>query len=313
MNALMTVQVPEFTAMINAKMKAMGIGRNEAFKVEARLLAGELIQRTPPFSGKSIVKMLGVQGMKLSQSNSEVQGLSAYKVGLRRVAKDIGRWLMGMKNMENQNMGDVFVSQNTRPDRGQNAEAARKATRSVIQKVKGKDVARVFTDKNGRVYGVDVEMYRQNPTIGDLEKMHTANRDRRGRGKKIPSTGIGTAIGRWTFINKLVVPQKFAAAYIKRVQGMVGQGKGGWAKAFMQLGGRMSSSGWVGKHAARAGAVKTNFTPDKTAIEIINRSQWARGGDEGRIIDSALRMRAESLKQAIKRHMTDTWGKGGKI
>ena len=313
MTPLMTVQVPEFTAMIDAKMKAFGIGREEAFKTEGRLLAGELIQRTPPFSGKAIVKMLGAQGKNLTQSNSDVEGLSAYKVGARRVAKDIGRWLLGMKNMENQNMGDVFVSQNTNPDRGKNAEAARKATRSVIQKVKGKDVARVFTDKNGRVYGVDLEMYRPKPTIGDLQQVHALNRDKRGRGKNIPSTGVGTAIGRWTFINKLVVPKPFAEKYIKRVQGMVGQAKGGWAASFMRLGGRMSIGGWVGKHAARAGRIRTNFSPDKVAIEMVNRSQWANGGDENRIIASSLNMRAKSLEQAIKRHMTDTWGKGGKI
>jgi hypothetical protein len=214
--------------------------------------------------------------------------------------------------MGNDNFGHIFVSQNLYPDRGENAGAARKAARSVIQKVKGKDVARVFATKDGRVYGVDLEMYRPNPTVGEVEQVHALNRDRRGRGKKTPAIGIGTAIGRWTFLNKMVVPKKFAEKYIKRVANMVGQGKGGWATAFMRLGGRMSPGGWVGKHS-RAGRVSTNFNPDKVAITIINQSQWARGGDPDRIIQASLAGRAKSLSQAIKRHMTGTWGKGGKI
>lgn len=313
MSAIFLVQVPEFTEMINAKMKAFSIGREEAFKVEARLLCSELIKRTPPFSGKAIVKMLGAQGMSLTAANQDVEPLSAYKVGLRRVTKDINRWMFGSKFLDNGNTGDIYVSQNLKPDKGENAKAARTAARSVIQKVKGKDVARLFATKDGRAYGVDLALYRRNPTLGDAEQIHKLNRDRRGRGKKIPSTGLGTAIGRWTFINKLTVPEKFKDAYIKRVSNMVGQGKGGWAAAFMRLGGRMSMSGWVGKHAARAGRVRTIFTPEKVSITIINQSRWASGGDEDRIIQASLAGRAKSLSQAIKRHMTGTWGKGGKI
>lgn len=311
MTAQFKVDVPGFVSLINSRAIVFGQTRQEAFKTEARLLAEELIKRTPPFSGKAIVKMLGAQGKNLGDKNVEITEMSARRVGERRVRLDIERWLYGIDGAKNWNMGDVYISQNLHPNNKNYAKAQMAAVKSVLQKVRGKDVARVFATKDGRVYGVDLEMYRPKPDPAEMDKIHGLNRDRRGRGRKIPSTGLGTAIGRWTFINKMVVPKKWKEWYIKLNQKSVGQGKGGWAAAFMRFGGKMSMNGWIGKWARKSGRVRSNFTDDQIVIEFINMSRWASSGDYAGIIPKAIAGRAESLKAAIWRQMNDAWKKGG--
>lgn len=298
-------EYPEFAKMINDRAAAFGISRDEAFKTEGRLLAKELMSRTPPFSGKAIKKMLGAQGKELGKDAADIETMSALQVGKRRVAKDISRWLYGYKNAKNANPVAEAIRKGVTPEMIGGDYG--KALGGVLQKIRGEDVVRIFSTR-GRVYGVDVKKYQPFPSMNTLEDTHAKNRDRRGRGKrKVDDTDSEARnIGRWTFLNALVVNPEIKRMYVEKKQKAVGQAKGGWASAFMLLGGRMSTSRWVGKHAARAGSATATFG-EKIFILMVNRSRWASGGDHDRVIEKSLEGRAKSLQANIERELKRIW------
>lgn len=333
MTAQFTADVPGFTNLINSRAIVFGIGRKEAFETECRLLAKELIERTPPFSGKAIVKMLGAQGKKLADANLEIKELTARKVGERRVEKDIRKIIYGTRGAAppDNSFGRVDVVQ---PIEGKykNAKAAERARKrletswnkrrnkfgqgllkdgGVLQRIRGKDAVRIFATKDGTVYGVEVEMFQPKASLADLAKVHQMARTKRGRTSE---AGFfkEKKVGRWKWLNKLVTREKTVAKYISKKLKQVGQAKGGWAAAYMRFGGRMSiTTGWIGKHAAKWGRVQSRLTDDVIDISMYNRSAWASSGDPDRIIPKAIAGRTESLKAAIWRQMNDAWKKGG--
>ena len=332
MNAQFTADTAGFVNMINARAIVFGMGREEAFRLEAKLLAEELIQRTPPFSGKAVAKMLAAQGKSLSEGNLEIKEMTARKVGERAVEKDIRRIIYGTRGAAppDTSFGSVKVVQ---PAQGnyKDAKAAERARKKlerginkqrnkfgkqllkdggVLQKIRGKDAVRVFATKDGTVYGVDVEMFRPKASPADLEKVHQMARTKRGRTSQAGMIS-GKKVGRWKWLNKMVTREKTVRKYIRKKLKQVGQAKGGWAAAFMRFGGKMSMSGWIGEHASRFGRVRSSFTNDKIEIEMTNQSSWASSGDPDRIIPKALAGRTESLKAAIWRQMNDAWKKGG--
>lgn len=332
MNAQMTADVPGFVNLINSRAIVFGIGRKEAFELECKLLAQELIERTPPFSGKALVKMLGAQGKSISEANIEIKEMTARKVGERRVARDIRRIIYGTKGAAppDDTFGKVKVVQ---PVEGnyKNAKAAERARKKletswnkqrnkfgkqllkdggVLQKIRGKDAVRIFATKDGTVYGVDVEMFRPKATMSDLAKVHQMARTKRGRTSQAGMIKE-KRVGRWKWLNKMVTREATVKKFIKKKLKEVGQAKGGWAASFMRFGGRMSINGWIGKHAAKWGRVQSRLTDDVIDIKMYNRSAWAGSGDPDRIIPKAIAGRAESLKAAIWRQMNDAWKKGG--
>ena len=309
MTAQFTADAPGFSDMINRRAIVFGMGREEAFKLESKLLALELIKRTPPFSGKSIVKMLAAQGKQLTAGNLEIKEMAARGVGNRRVEKDIRRMIKGIRGpaMPTETRPTVIVSQ-TNP---RYAHHSNQLEFGILQRCQGRSAVRVYADKSGRVYGMDTEKFIPNATHGDISKWHNSSRDRRGR---ITTAGRGDLVtGRWVWLNKLATKEATVKSYVKKKLQSVGQGKGGWAAAFMRFGGKMSMNGWIGKHASRFGRVRSNFTSDQIAIEMINSSKWATGGDPDRIIEKSIAGRTESLKAAIRRQMNDAWKKGGTV
>lgn len=95
-------------------------------------------------------------------------------------------------------------------------------------------------------------------------------------------------------------------AYVEKTQGMVGQGKGGWAAAFIHLGGKPAQ--WIARHA-KAGTFSDRLLPSlaKFSFTGINRSAWASGGDEDRIIDWAMEGRAAAIMKDLERRMEKDW------
>ena len=305
MNARFRVDVPSFTAQVNRKAAAFGISRDEAFKVEGRLLAKELIDRTPPYSGKVVQKILGSQGKSLSRQSADISNLTARKVGERRVEKDIKRVILGIRNTSRapvEAQPDVIVSQ-TRPD---SATHSNELEWGIRQKVEGRNAIRIYADRQGNVYGVDEELFAPHATRDQMEKHHRKFRDKRGR-----VTTAGSAdkiVGRWKWIQKLVTSEPIQKTYIKAKKLMVGQAKGGWADAFIKLGGRMSAGGWIGRHRKAGNSIVR--TGDKIHIEMSNRSEWASGGDPDGVIQRSLAGREKSLLASIKRELEKAWGKG---
>jgi hypothetical protein len=106
--------------------------------------------------------------------------------------------------------------------------------------------------------------------------------------------------------NFAVPGDAYLKAYIRESKGAVGQGKGGWAASLLELGGTCPN--WIARHV-RAGTFINNLKrgAERVGFSLINRSKWARGGDEDRIIDKVMSDRAEAIKKDIEFLLANNW------
>ena len=267
----------------------------DAFKIQARLLAKELMDRTPPFSGKTVQKMLLARGSSLSHRNADIaeEDMTAKQVGERRVEKDIRRVIYGVRNVSPNRVKEraqVVIGQATDRNTGYDPNGVEFGVR---QKCEGRDAVRIFATKGGEVYGVDLQTFKPSATMEEMKATHEEHRIKRGRVTMAGSKD--RIVGRWRWLNVLVTKENLVARFIKEKKKAVGQGKGGWAKSFHDLGGRISSGGWIGRHM-RAGSSSIKTDGSDIEITLINSSRWASGGDDMRIIEKSLERRSENMK-----------------
>lgn len=268
---------PSFVRNIGRWAAASGKEIGEAFRIQARLLAHELIQRTPPFSGKSIKRIMDARNAVMS---ADLEGMTARQVGARRVEKDIR---------------SIFWT----------PEIARTEW-GVRQRCEGRQAIRMFANKKGEVYGVDEANFLPNATHQQLSAVHQRNRTGRGG---VSRAGRKTRdIGRWKWMDVVVTSKQAIDEYIRKKVANVGRGKGGWAQSFMALGGRMSRGGWIGRHAEKVGASSINLQPFNADITLINKSEWASGGDDMRIIPAAIAGRNIRIVKDMERILKAKWG-----
>lgn len=160
---------------------------------------------------------------------------------------------------------------------------------------KGETVVRAFIAKDGTVYGVDRAMYRPEATQDEISRYHQSLRGARGR---VSRAGSQTRdIGRWKFMEKLVVTKESLDEYIRTVQARVGRGKGGWAGGTLALGGNVA--GWVAEHARTAGTFVDGTNERNPFIFWENKSEWASGGDEDRVMQNAMQSRIQQITKSI--------------
>lgn len=268
---------------------ASGKSLLEAFKSQCVLLGRELIKRTPPFSGKSIVKMLSSQGKVLKDGS--VEDLSALMVGRRAVERDIRRVIYGFRG--------ASINRNGRPGSFNGLRDW-----GVEQRCEGKRAVRVFATKTGDVYGVDEERFMPDASTDELRKIHESSRTKRGR---VSAAGQRTRdIGRWKWMNVAITKEKNARDYIKERQYMVGQAKGGWL-AGMYICGVKKVARWMDNHA-RAGTKDHDFNPKHPWLLFINKSKWASGGDTERILPKSIAGREKAMSRDVERLLKKKWG-----
>ena len=293
------------------------------FQEQARLLCKELIDRTPPFSGKRILKMFrGRQEFeaKLGQGFSDQsllitsfgsRGLdyldenpTAKAVGERRVEKDIRRVILGVRDATPpaNRRPQVFIGQTHEREAGYDPNAVEWG---VLQNCQGKPAVYIFATTAGQVYGVDLNDFKPNASDTELGEHHQQARQARGRVGNIKSKL--DPVGRWNWLNVITTKETAVKAYIEKKKKAVGQAKGGWAAGFMALGGRMSKRGWVGRHS-NSGTFVNGTRGNHLSFTIINNSKWASDGDPDRVIEAAMQGRAEAMAGNIKRVLTKVWG-----
>lgn len=86
-------------------------------------------------------------------------------------------------------------------------------------------------------------------------------------------------------------------SYVRYKQYMVGQGKGGWAKALIAAGG--TPLRWIGRHK-ESGVESHCWVGDNLFAWGINYSAWASLGDTDRIVASAISNRIHALESKVK-------------
>ena len=89
-------------------------------------------------------------------------------------------------------------------------------------------------------------------------------------------------------------------AYIQRKQGNVGRAKGGWAPAFVSVGG--TPSAWVGRWSS-LGKVVNRLDSAEPSIDAENFSEWAGHGDDERIVSFALAARERAILVDIEKRL----------
>lgn len=163
-------------------------------------------------------------------------------------------------------------------------------------RVKGEEVAQVWARKDGTVYGVEMNLFRPDATFAEMRAHHE-----RYRGSNGTVTKAGgyqeRQVGRWRFINRMVVPESTLADFIERKQANVGMAKGGWAAALEGLGGQASK--WVAKWK-RAGRFRDRLD-DQGYLLFDNRSPWGtNGARSARVVHNALASRARDMLKAVE-------------
>lgn len=198
--------------------------------------------------------------------------------GRNRVAKDIKKIFLGLDDMR---------------EFGAVSDGMRN---NIIESVGGEAAVRIFAKKDGTVYGVDRKLYRPDATIEEMAKFHQSKRDRRGR---VGEAGQRTRdIGRWKFLDVMVVPAGVLNEYIRSVKSRVGRAKGGWADGTMKLGGKVAQ--WIAVHARTAGYFRDALDGPEGALIWDNRSEWTNRGDEDRIVENSIKSRTQAIAKRIK-------------
>jgi hypothetical protein len=326
---LVTFKVDDsgFGKLIQDYASAALINIRQAFTEQGMLLANELVQRTPPFAGRKLKRMMelkdqkeqlaaagGVMGPfvpKAQFKDPDIENMTALKIGKRRVEKDIRRVIYGLRGAKMPAKNPKTVQQINAQTYPGGAYYGKFVDWGVMQKCQNKQAVRVYATKEGKVYGVDYERYKPHATIAEMRKTHQEHRISRGH---VTTAGQRDLIvGRWRWLNVLVTQEKHVKEFIRYKQNFVGQAKGGWAVSFIALGGSLSPKGWVGKHAygsgvPKVGECKANMEGENMYIRMVNSSAWASGGDSDRIREGAVAGRARALAANIKRKLEALWG-----
>lgn len=168
-----------------------------------------------------------------------------------------------------------------------------------------------FTDKNGRVYGVEKHLYRRNASVQEM----IAHRDRyRSKATgKMSKGGLRTRdVGRHVFIDRMVVSKAAAARFLKTLHKRVGFMAGGWVTAAKQLG-RVSRDfpAWIRRHAS-PGDARLEQPGDGATVVLINRSVYpSLVGQISRRVQSALNNRTFNLTVQMRQFLSNTTRQSG--
>jgi hypothetical protein len=259
------VEEKKFVDLINEKVRLFKSDRDATFKSQSRLLARELISRTPPFKGKELVKLLR-EGSSLS--DPAIANLSAKAIGERAILREARAIFLPVS-------APVF-------NRAVKYAQGKRNLNSPIRFI--------FSG-----HAVPEVKFNPQPDTEWMKKV-------RGKYGDKPKSRKDDVRGKLTVISKYPVPQQVFNKFVKAKQKMVGQARGGWAEGFVRLGGKVSPGNWVGRHL-RAGHGVNIFSDGKIEITFNNRSEWASAGDPDRIISASIAGRARAITADLQRKL----------
>ncbi len=137
------------------------------------------------------------------------------------------------------------------------------------------EYVRLFARKDGTVYGCDTRYYQPKASIDDMFAYHQSKRLKSG---KISTAGGRTRdIGRWKFIEQMVVSVTAWKRYQKWICARVGMLAGGFNAAAAKLG--ISLPAWIKRHGTGRGAVEIKRSRGHFTITIRNSVKYAPKND----------------------------------
>lgn len=133
------------------------------------------------------------------------------------------------------------------------------------------EYTRLWVTKDGRVYGAQRSYFRPNASHGEMRAHH----------KKYFRNGVmsraGTferSIGRWKWIDQMVVRESAFQRYLKREWRKIGHYAAGFLPGLREL--KVPASRYVTRNAGSRGSFEKSATPDRVRLVVTNRVGWSR-------------------------------------
>lgn len=140
---------------------------------------------------------------------------------------------------------------------------------------------RLFVRKDGTVYGTERSLFRPEASIAEMDAHH----HKYWKNGRMTSAGSrDRTIGRWRFVDKMVVRKSTMESYLNYLYDRIGIMAGGWGKGAQQVGAKLPKI--VKKHAS--GACKVTLNKTSFSIEITNTVSYFLMADMSRRIQFVL-------------------------
>ena len=153
---------------------------------------------------------------------------------------------------------------------------------------------RLFVKKDGTVYGTDRQHFRPNATNAEMYAHHQSMRRKGGR---VSTAGGATRdVGRWKFIDQMVVSRSAYLRYERMIQKRVGILAGGWNAAAKRFGYRPPA--WVAKHGESSGAAMLVKSAGKLYYELRNTVRYGAANGMQRRVNHVVSYRKRAIQAA---------------
>lgn len=161
---------------------------------------------------------------------------------------------------------------------------------------------RLFVKKDGTVYGTETQLFKPDASTDTLHSHHQRYFK---NGKMTSAGGRDRTIGRWKFVDKLVIRQSVYQAYLKEVFAKVGGLCAGFNAAARALG--VPVPAWIKRHGEMWSTVAILATAKSWAVRITNKSKFGSQIDLQRRMDYVLQSgkRKKRLANAFKFALRD--------
>lgn len=148
----------------------------------------------------------------------------------------------------------------------------------------------LWTRKDGTIYGTETTMFRPHASVGEMREHHR----RYFKNGRMTRAGTGDrTIGRWKFVDKMVVSKTSFAALLKTLSDEVGDSCSGWNESAASLG--VKPPQWIWKHRG-SGGFSISITDSAIVIRMVNAVPW---------IDKIPKMKWEAKIQLALNLQTD--------
>jgi len=188
---------------------------------------------------------------------------------------------MGKADKQSQKRGEMAIIHELLGTRGSNGALRTGGVFIVMaddimaKATQREETVRLFATKDGKVYGCDTRFFRPNATVDEMFDYHQSKRMKNG---KVSTAGGRTRdVGRWKFIEQMVVSTTAWKRYLKFILDRVGMLAGGFNAAAKQLG--VPLPAWIKRHGTSRGAVTIKRSRGHFTITISNRVKYGNQND----------------------------------